>query len=84
MSEQEPAPEVAPASDNQPEKAAPSTYPSSEPRARRERKQAEFFTPAEPKNDGQKKSIPEVRLRPKLLCLRDSRCYEGAALSLVM
>lgn len=84
MSEQEPAPEVAPASGDKPEKAAPSIIPASEPRARRERKQADFFTPAEPKSDGQKKAIPEVRLQAYLLCLRDSRCYEGGVLSLVM
>ena len=63
MSEEEPAPEIAPASDNKPEKAAPSTTPASEPRARRERKQADFFAPDEPRNDGQKKAIIEVRLQ---------------------
>jgi hypothetical protein len=57
------APEAAPAPENKPEKAAPSTTPASEPRAHRERKQANFFAPDEPKSDGQKKSIPEVRLQ---------------------
>ncbi|CAL5223040.1 g5495 [Coccomyxa viridis] len=48
-------------SEAKPEKAAASApdAPTSEPRARRERKQADFFTPDGPKGDGQKRAIPE-------------------------
>ena len=62
MTEKEPATDVAPASDAPPEKAPASTAPASEPRARRERKQADFFTPDDPKADGQKRDIPQVCL----------------------
>ena len=62
MPEGESATDMAPASETKQEKAVASTTPASEPRARRERKQAEFFTPDEPKGDGQKRTIPEVCL----------------------
>lgn len=57
--------EAGPASENKPEKAAAPDpkAPASEPRARRERKQADFFTPDEPRGEGQKRAIPEVCLR---------------------
>lgn len=80
MADTEAVLETAPAPDAQPEKAAAPApdAPAPEPRARRERKQADFFTPDEPKGDGQKRAIPEVRLRI-LPSPRDSRCYEAAA-----
>lgn len=62
MADTKDVPETVPASEAKPEKAAASApdAPPSEGRARRERKQAEFFTPDEPKGDGQKRAIPEV------------------------
>ena len=56
--------ETAPELEDKPGKAVASASdaPASEPRARRERKQADFFTPDEPKGDGQKRAIPEVCL----------------------
>lgn len=62
MADTKGASETAPMSEAKPEKAAASApdAPTSEPRARRERKQADFFTPDGPKGDGQKRAIPEV------------------------
>ena len=65
MTDTETVQETEPATESKPEKAAAPApdAPASEPRARRERKQADFFTPDEPKGDGQKRAIPEVCLR---------------------
>ena len=54
--------ETATASEGKPGKAAASASdaPASEPRARRERKQSDFYTPDGPKGDGQKRVILEV------------------------
>ncbi|CAK0784638.1 hypothetical protein CVIRNUC_007842 [Coccomyxa viridis] len=59
MPDPQPVSDVVPDESAKPKMAEPSTAPSSEPRARRERKQANFFTPDEPKSDGQRKVIPE-------------------------
>ena len=72
MADPQPVSDVVPDESAKPKMAEPSTAPSSEPRARRERKQADFFTPDEPKSDGQKKAIPEVCLDIPSCCLRDS------------
>ena len=77
MSDPQSVPNVVPDKSAKLKMAEPSTAPASEPRARRERKQADFFVPDEPKTDGQKKAIPEVRLDPPSCCLRDSTMLHG-------
>ena len=77
MPDPQPVSDAVPDESAKPKMAEPSTAPSSEPRARRERKQADFFTPDEPKSDGQKKAIPEVCLDIPSCCLRDSTMLHG-------
>ena len=81
MPDPQPVSDVVPDESAKPKMAEPSTAPSSEPRARRERKQANFFTPDEPKSDGQRKVIPKVCLDIPSCCLRDSTMlHEWSAL----